>query len=211
MANEVASFVETYDEPYHRRRFENDFARVYDVLIPAGATTLYHRHTLDTLYVSIAAAKPQEQVLGQAPQAVAQLPAGVAMCRNHYSEPLIHQVTNHGGEAMRLIGVEMKATPATVAAEPLSAAMHEFKWHRGRLRVYKLEVPPGSSTGKVCYSFASVTIALCQASLEVQDANASPRSYTCEAGDVVWQEGPHEFSLTNIGENPYVAYLGEWC
>ena len=44
-------YVAVRDEPRHRRRFEDDHVRVYDVLIPPGDTTLYHHHTEDTFYV----------------------------------------------------------------------------------------------------------------------------------------------------------------
>ena len=46
------SYVAVRDEPRHRRRFENEFVRVYDVLVPPGDTTLYHHHSEDTFSVS---------------------------------------------------------------------------------------------------------------------------------------------------------------
>ena len=37
-------YVAVRDEPRHRRRFEDDHVRVYDVLIPPGDTTLSFAH-----------------------------------------------------------------------------------------------------------------------------------------------------------------------
>ena len=57
-------YVAVRDEPRHRRRFEDDHVRVYDVLIPPGDTTLYHHHTEDTFYVAVNDAIVRNQVWG---------------------------------------------------------------------------------------------------------------------------------------------------
>ena len=61
-----SGYVSVRDEPLHRHRFENTFARVYDVYIAPGEQTLYHEHTEDTLYVSVCAALTGDQVWGKA-------------------------------------------------------------------------------------------------------------------------------------------------
>ena len=206
----MSEFVETYDEPHHRRRFENELARAYDVLIPPGTQTLYHRHTEDTFYVSIVAAKPREQTLGQEPGPAFELPAGIGICRNHRSEPLIHQVTNTGEADMRMIGVELKRSPEQVAKEALDAEHHELLWEQERIRNYRIALDPGVSTGPIEYGFSGITVALSQASLLVRDRSGAERTLTCEAGDVVWHGGPLALSIENVGEQPYSAFLAEW-
>ncbi len=102
------AYVEVRDEPRHRRRFENAFVRVYDVLVPPGELTLYHRHVEDTLYVSILEATVRDQTFGAAERRTGSVPAGISVCRPHRSEPLIHQVENVGEGDMRMIGAEVK-------------------------------------------------------------------------------------------------------
>ena len=36
--------VPVYEEPHHRLVFQNQYARVMDVLIPPGEATLFHTH-----------------------------------------------------------------------------------------------------------------------------------------------------------------------
>ena len=206
----LPEYVETYDEPHHRRRFENAFARAYDVLIPPGTRTLYHRHTEDTFYVSVVAARPREQALGGEPSAPFDLPAGVGICRNHRSEPLIHQVTNTGETDMRMIGVEVKASPGFGTAEMLDVPGHQLVWEQERLRNYRISLDPGGSTGEIDYPFAGITVALSQASLLVQERGGVERTVTVEAGDVVWHAAPTTTSIENVGEAPYSAFLAEW-
>lgn len=206
----MSEYVETYDEPFHRRRFENEHARAYDVLIPPHGVTLYHRHTEDTLYTSVLPASPREQTLGEEPGPAFEIPAGIVVCRNHRTEPLIHQVTNTGDTPMRMIGVEVKASPPLVSKDPLALPHHELVWELERLRSYKLALGPGESAGEIEYPFSGITIALSQASLLVRDRGGSERTITCGAGDVVWHKGPLAQTIANVGESAYEAIVAEW-
>jgi hypothetical protein len=47
-------WVEVNDEPNHAERFRNDAVRVYEARIEPGTATLYHHHSLDTIYVIMA-------------------------------------------------------------------------------------------------------------------------------------------------------------
>ena len=80
-------FVEVRDEPFHRHSFENSRARVYDVLIPAGEASLFHRHTEDTFYAIVADVKLRDQVLGEEPGGEGTVPAGLCLCRPQLLDP----------------------------------------------------------------------------------------------------------------------------
>ena len=47
-------WVEVNDEPNHVEQFRNDAVRVYEARIDPGTATLYHHHSLDTIYVIMA-------------------------------------------------------------------------------------------------------------------------------------------------------------
>ena len=165
------TYVEVRDEPRHRRRFENDFVRVYDVLIPSGDTTLYHRHTEDTFYVAVNEATVRDRTWGEDEVREGTAPAGSCLCRPHRTRPLIHQVHNLGPADMRLIGAEIKATPAVTALAALDAPGHTLTLERDRLRVYELALDPGQSTGDVDYRFSSLTVMLTVATLHLVPAD----------------------------------------
>ena len=46
-------YVSVRNEPQHRHQFENEWVRIYDVLLPPKHVTLYHAHIQDTIYVAI--------------------------------------------------------------------------------------------------------------------------------------------------------------
>jgi hypothetical protein len=203
-------YVEVRDEPRHRRRFENEFVRMYDVLVPSGDTTMYHHHTEDTFYVSVNEATVRDQRWGSDEARTGVAPAGLALCRTHRSKPLIHQVSNVGDGEMRMIGAEIKRSPAVTSADPLEAPGHELGLEREQLRAYDLTLDSGASTGDIEYRFSSLTVVLVIASVLVRSGNGSERTMVYAPGDVIWQPGPVEFSLTNVGETPFKAVMGEW-
>lgn len=203
------TWVEVRDEPRHRRRFENDYVRVYDVLIPPGDVTLYHRHTQDTFYVAVNEATVSDTTWGEAEARTGTAPAGTAMCRPHLSRPLIHQVHNVGSGEMRLVGAEIKASPAVTSAAPLEAPGHSLTLERDRLRVYELALAPGEATGEVAYGFSGLTVLLTIATLRIV-LEGVERTQVFAPADVVWQPGPVRLSLTNAGEEPCRAFVGEW-
>ena len=203
-------FVEVRDEPRHRRRFEDDLVRVYDVLIEPGDTTLYHRHTEDTFYVAVNEATVRDRTLGDEEARTGTAPAGTLLCRPHRSRPLIHQVSNVGSAPIRLIGAEKKASPAVTSSEPLDAPGHVLALDREPLRAYELSLEPGQSTGEIEYRFSSLTVMLTIASLRIRQADGVERIATFAPGDVIWLPHPTTLTVTNVGEEGCRAAVGEW-
>lgn len=203
-------YVAVRDEPRHRRRFENDFVRVYDVLIPPGDTTLYHEHTEDTFYVAVNEATVRDRTWGGDGERTGTAPAGSVLCRPHRSRPLIHQVHNLGPAEMRLIGAEIKRSPPVTSPEPLGDAAHVLTLERDRLRVYELSLDPGAGAGPLRYRFSSLTVWLTVATVSVRHGDGAEHTAVHAPGDVVWLPGPAELTIVNVGEEPCRAAVGEW-
>jgi hypothetical protein len=51
MINYDNNYVEVAEEPMHVEHFKNEHFRLYIATIPPGESTLYHRHSEDTLYI----------------------------------------------------------------------------------------------------------------------------------------------------------------
>jgi hypothetical protein len=203
-------YVEVRDEPRHRRRFEDDLVRVYDVLVPPGDTTLYHHHTEDTFYVAVNEATVADRTWGADDARTGTAPAGTVMCRPHRSRPLIHQVENVGRGEMRLIGAEIRRSPAVTTTAALEAPGHELTLEREPLRVYLLTLEPGVSTGEIEYRFSSLTVFLTIATLRLASAGGPETTAIFAPGDVIWRPEPTALSISNVGEEPCRAAVGEW-
>jgi hypothetical protein len=53
------------EEPHHRLLLQNDFTRVYNVMVPPLDTTLLHQHDLPYLYVTLGAADILNAIVGK--------------------------------------------------------------------------------------------------------------------------------------------------
>ena len=204
------SFVEVADEPRHHPLFDNQFVRVYDFRLRPGEWTLYHRHSEDTFYVAIEPARIIDQPFGAEPDAEPiSWPGGIAWCRGYGSEPVTHRVTNSGEEAMRVIGAELRQSPSITAPRALEARGYKLKREDPRLRVYRLDLAAGETTGPVDYAFSGLLVAVSSARLTLREGSQK-RTRPVGAGDTHWHEGPVEVELSNTGEAPFRAYLAEW-
>ena len=136
-------------------------------------------------------------------------PAGIAWCRDYGSEPVIHRVTNAGGEAIRLIGAEVRASPAVKAPHALKAKAYQLKYEDTRIRVYRLDLAPGETTGVVDYDFSALFVAVSPTCLALRTGSRS-WIQQIEAGDIHWHRGPMQAEVSNSGTEAFRAYLAEW-
>jgi hypothetical protein len=95
-------------EPHHRWLFENQYVRVYDVRIPPGVTTDFHRHALDAVVVRISSGVVATQRQGEAWSEPARVSAGEAVVDLDSKVPFMHRVRNHGTAEYRVILVQLK-------------------------------------------------------------------------------------------------------
>ncbi|KAA8946943.1 hypothetical protein [Mycobacterium sp.] len=158
-----ADWVDVSIEPWHVEQFQTQGVRVYEVTIPPGGRTTFHRHTRDTTYVVIAGGRVRSQELrprraglvhrwGMVAAGLGRrwerLPTGVVVLRAHRRRPLIHQVTAHPANTgdVRLIGVELPSEHRCSAVLSESATVR--REHPGApWPVYRVRVDPGGETG----------------------------------------------------------------
>lgn len=93
-------------EPRHRWVFENQYVRVYDVRIPPGETTTFHRHAYDQVLVYVSGGLVSVQSEGQRWEQPATIePGGVSFAANG-AKPITHRVRNDGKTEYHVILVQ---------------------------------------------------------------------------------------------------------
>jgi hypothetical protein len=207
MAETAQQYVSVHDEPMHRFRFRNDYAFVYDVLIPPAAITLYHSHDEDSLYVAINGVHCCTQDLGCEP-VTSEIDKGTVMIAPFRSRPLIHQVTNVGHHDMRMIGAEILASPPVTSDTALSCHGIILLAEKPRIRSYKIVLEPGETTSDLRCDFSGILIMMTGGSIEI--AGADTRALSLAPGDAIWHDGPLTQRFTNLGRQTFEAVLGEW-
>jgi len=91
------------EEPHHRLVLQNDFTRVYNVMVPALDATLLHQHDVPYLYVTLGAADIVNAVVGK-PEVHQVLQDG----ETHYNPGhFTHLVRTDSGVAFHNITIEL--------------------------------------------------------------------------------------------------------
>jgi quercetin dioxygenase-like cupin family protein len=90
----------------HRWALENQYVRVYDVRIPPGETTTFHRHAYDQVVIYVSGGQVSGQLEGQ-PWGKSELiePGGVSFAA-HAAEPMTHRVRNDGKALYHVVVVQ---------------------------------------------------------------------------------------------------------
>jgi quercetin dioxygenase-like cupin family protein len=101
------SALDTFlDDPWHRWAFENQYVRVYDVRIPPGVTSNFHRHAHDQVAIFVSGGSVASQAEGESWRP----PATIEPHRVEFSafgaRPLVHRVRNAGDAEFRVIVVQ---------------------------------------------------------------------------------------------------------
>jgi hypothetical protein len=109
------------DEPHHRLVLQNDFVRVYNVMVPALDFTLVHKHDLPYLYVVLGMADIINAITGK-PELHQVLQDG----ETHYSPGhFTHLVRTDSGVPFHNVTVELvhpQGTPKNLCKEVLAGA-----------------------------------------------------------------------------------------
>lgn len=94
-------------EPRHRWLFENQYVRVYDVRIPPGEMTEFHRHAYDGVAVFVSGGLVASQVPGEPWGTTERVVArGVAFSADS-KKPTVHRVRNDGTTDYHVILVQL--------------------------------------------------------------------------------------------------------
>lgn len=194
-------------EPRHRVVFENRFVRVIDAALPPGDTTLFHTHSQDNVPVAITAGRMRVQNLGADP-AETDVQAGQVWFAN---ATYTHQIHNSAATALRFIDAEI-LSPAGNAADtpPLNETAHiKLELENEQLRIYRVNLAPGQSTGMHTHSRPRLSVAIKAAKIRAAAGDGRIEDLEVDPAAFSWHpSGTH--SVQNVGEGAYEAIEIEW-
>lgn len=93
-------------EPWHAWAFENQYVRVYDVRIPRGGTTTFHRHAYDQVAVHVSGGRVSTQLEGKPWTPAETIEPRAVSFSAHASKPMTHRVRNDGESEYHVILVQ---------------------------------------------------------------------------------------------------------
>jgi len=95
------------EEPLHRWQFENQYVRVYDVHIPPGATSEFHVHGYDTLFIEISGDTMAHQSKGAEWEKPGKVELGKVSFSGDLGHVRVHRVRNESTVEYQVIAVQI--------------------------------------------------------------------------------------------------------
>jgi quercetin dioxygenase-like cupin family protein len=199
-------WVPVHEEPRHRLVFENERARILDVNLAPGYVSLYHRHEIDMLYVTITGAKVWAQPLGDDRREADVETGDLRFSSDNHGLPHIHRVGNTGSVPFHVIGIGIKGGTSHESA-PLSGdtTRLETAIEKPHASVYRIRLQPGEKTGNHTHHLPFTAVYLTAGILSVNEEAPAP----VEAGGFRWQaEASHYYE--NHGSHPVEIIEMQW-
>lgn len=201
--------VAVLNEPRHQLKFENQYVRVIDAVLPVGDATLFHTHGIDNIPVVISGGKLKTEVIGQVGEKYSKVETGsVSFAKATYS----HRITNVGESALRFIDAEILSTPVgeldTGALENVTG--YELVLDNERARIYRVVLKPGQSTGMRRRGLSGLKVAVSGGAIAIKPRGEKARMEETRAGDFQWVMGKGEYTMKNVGKARYEAIEIEW-
>jgi len=204
-----AEWVPVHKEPQHRQVFENEQVRILDVELPPGYVSLYHKHLLDLIYVTVSGSTVWAQPLnGQKRQATVNA-GDLRFSSDNHDLPHIHRVGNIGDTPFRVIGVGIKGERDKSSATPaLTGDIRGLKQEieRSHAAVYRITLKPGESTGLHSHNLPVTEVFL----TEGQRLSESGETVSIVPGEFRWQAGGFSHKHENKGDQTVEIIEIQW-
>jgi len=203
----VQSPVPVANEPRHHLKFENEYVRVFDVVVPPGDTTLFHVHSSDYAFVSIGDATLKAEVMGGQPSDLIVKNGEARFTKG----PITHRVSNVAGAPFRNITIEILKSPGPVGfSTPDTSPGHSVVLENDRVRVERLILEPGRSTNIHTHSLSALSVFLTKSKVRVESPGAKAETIEYKPGDFRWRSAPITHSIKNIGSTRFEAVGIDW-
>ncbi len=198
--------VPVNQEPHHHLVLQNQYTRVYDVVIPPHQATAWHRHDNDYVAVIVTASEVQNEVAGKSsPTGTGR--AGVGEVR-FTTAPVTHRLVNKGNATSRNITIEILNKKPVKEGESNEERGLEVG-HGGlsdtvvdnrEVRVQEVQIAPGGMLHKHTHKFPFLVVALSDAELHNMPQGKPATEAHLKTGDVRWGGPGATHEVMNMGK-----------
>ena len=190
-------------EPRHRLKFENQYVRVFDVLIPAHETSLFHTHVHDGLSVRQTDARVRDEAVNGTFEDLTVKRGAVSF--GYRPSQLTHRVSNIDSTPFHNIFVEVLPSASVSPSAPLSELLagHTPLLENERVRVSRLVLAPGQSTELHTHTLRGLGVSLSKARIAIEVPGKKVKIVKFKPGDTRWHDGGTNYTLRNVGSTTF--------
>jgi glyoxylate utilization-related uncharacterized protein len=125
-------------EPRHHNVFENDYVRVLDVHLPAGDTSLFHKHETPSVFVMIRNMRTGSEVISEEAPATALAKDPSISFEGFYAKPRIHRVWNSDTAEFHVMDIELLKQKDYQSISPIEENGFQLLFDEKPLCAYRL-------------------------------------------------------------------------
>lgn len=194
--------VEITAEPGHHLALSNEYTRVFEVELPAHASTQLHAHRHSYLFVNLGSAEIENEVQGKAPVRMKLLDGQTELSET----PMAHMIRNLGDTPFRNVTIEILRPGAAQSAAPergldLDSDMAiQILYDTPQVRVSEFQLNPGMQADVPARKWPHLLVAVSEIRLRDQVRNGRAIELKQKPGDISWSAGGHAHTFTNTGE-----------
>ncbi len=210
--------VEITSEPSHRLVMENDWVRVFDVVVVPKATTLVHRHDHDYVFVALGDSDITSERPGEKPVRTTLMDGEVRFTKGGFA----HDVSNNGSRsfhstAIEILGPSTGVHPCTescsvdtpcLSPEPQLCPIVQTMVQSDQWKITSVILPASATIAEHTHTGPHMVMAVTDLDLSQMLARDKSSSYSRNGlkpipmhravGDVDWID-PITHSITNSG------------
>jgi len=191
----VSAQVLVRNEPRHHNVFENEFARILDVYLAPGDTTMYHVHNTPSVFIVYTNTNVGSQLIGQQSQKGANITGEISY--DSLKTPRTHRVWNEDTSWFHVMDIELTSTKQKKNIAVLQNSALKLLFNKEQVIGYNLELKaasdiqlPPSEVGYLLISKSGSAIEF-KINDAVQDRVMKPSHY-------LWIEAGNNFSMKNL-------------
>ena len=192
--------VPIHEEPNHRHVLHSKSIRVFDAFFPPGKVSLYHSHEKDSVLIcldggDVTSEEPGKELVPRPP-----IPSGLIYYRPYATTPFVHRIRNLSTTSFRILDIEVLKAPGSALALPKLPDIFNIALENERVRVTKLSLAPGQSTGEIKFSSPRL-LAITKAGKFTFSSDSQSQVIEADRGSLDVRENAEKETITNIGND----------
>jgi hypothetical protein len=195
----ISAQLQVRNEPRHHNVFENKFARILDVYLAPGDTTLYHLHNTPSVFIIFSNTNVGSQLIGKESQKGANITGEVSY--DNLIAPRNHRVWNEDTSWFHVMDIELTSTKQKKNIAALQNPALKLLFNEQPINGYSIELKPASNLQLPASANGYLLISKSETVIEfkindvIQDRIMKPSHY-------IWIEAGKNFSVKTMANQP---------
>ena len=192
-------------EPAHHLVLDNQYVRVFDVVVPAHTATLMHRHDRDYMFVILGDSEISNERMNEKPVQLTLKDGDTRYSPGGFS----HVARNLAATPFHNITIELKNPGAAVCGIGTSAACQKDNetgvvrelFEAEHLTVRLTTLDPGEQTPVHTHAYPHLAVALDNLTFENHLEGKDPVTFSRDKGQFAWVDAGITHYFRNVGKS----------